>query len=183
MILMMLPLQDAQQSNNLNCFTLTDVQTNGYTYLNDNVYDITGYNHPGGANKLNQARGQSLTSFFNSYKVHLNNNHVDRDLSGILIGKLSNSCIPPPITQPPITQPPVTQPPITQPPFTQPPFTQPPITQPPVTQVPTTQLRTTQTMTTRITPKTYPIPNKSNTIMPTIKLQLITICIIIFFLN
>jgi hypothetical protein len=164
MILMMLPLQDAQQSNNLNCFTLTDVQTNGYTYLNDNVYDITGYNHPGGANKLNQARGQSLTSFFNSYKVHLNNNHVDRDLSGILIGKLSNSCIPPP----PITQPPVTQPPVTQ---------------PPVTQVPTTQLRTTQTMTTRITPKTYPIPNKSNTIMPTIKLQLITICIIIFFLN
>lgn len=42
-ILLLIPSYNSQSTNNLNCFTMTDIQNNGYTYLNDNVYDITSY--------------------------------------------------------------------------------------------------------------------------------------------
>ena len=187
--LLMVPLYNCQVTNNLNCLTLSDIQTKGYTYLNDNVYDITGYDHPGGLNKLNQCKGQSLTTFFNSYKVHLNSNHVNRDLSKLFVGKLYTSCVtePPPTVLPPTVLPPTVLP-TTVLPTTVLPTTVP---KPPTTQLITTQAITTNKLSTTSKPIMTPITgmitkpaisNTSNIINPKLKLQIFGIIMIIFLM-
>ena len=133
------------------CFTDNDVLTSNKLFsYNGNVYDITGYNHPGGQATLIRTVGGSLETYVNQpkYIFHLSSNRFDIDLSGLFVGVLNNDCaIIDPSTTPidPSTQPPSTQPPSTQPPSTQPQIdttTQPPSTQPPVdttTQPPSTK--------------------------------------------
>ena len=187
--LLMVPLYNCQVTNNLNCFTLADIQTKGYTYLNDNVYDVTGYNHPGGLSKLNQCKGQSLTTFFNNYKVHLNNNRVNNDLSNLFVGKLSASCIPP-VTPPPTVLPPTVLPPTVIPTTLLPPTVLPPTVLPTtVPQPPTTQLITTNKLSTTYKPTpitsmiTKPAISNTSNIIPKIKLQIFGIIMVIFLMN
>ncbi len=137
------------------------------------------YCNPGGLNKLNQCKGQSLTTFFNSYKVHLNNNHVNNDLSKLFVGKLYTSCVTEP--QPTVLQPTVLPPTLL-------PTTVP---KPPTTQLITTQAITTNKLSTTSKPIMTPITgmitkpaisNTSNIINPKLKLQIFGIIMIIFLM-
>ena len=79
------------------CFTQQQVQTsnNLFTYKG-NVYDITNYNHPGGAAKLSLTIGKSLENFVNlpQYSFHLSSPKFSSDLSRILVGSLCANTYP-----------------------------------------------------------------------------------------
>ena len=71
------------------CFTQQQVQTSTalFTYQG-NVYDITNYNHPGGATKLNLVIGGALEDFVNlpQYSFHLTKARFNTDLARLLVG-------------------------------------------------------------------------------------------------
>ena len=71
------------------CFTQQQVETstNLFTYQG-NVYDVTNYDHPGGAAKLSLTIGGALEDFVNlpQYRFHLTKGEFISDLAGILVG-------------------------------------------------------------------------------------------------
>lgn len=83
------------------CLTQTNVMTstNLFSYKG-NVYDATGYNHPGGQRYITNLIGKDLETFVNAnnYGFHLNKNKFFTDLSVLLVGPL---CV---VTAPPIVQ-------------------------------------------------------------------------------
>jgi len=92
-----LALTTVQQSI-AKCFTNSDVINSGklFTYK-DKVYDITGYNHPGGRSTLLKCVGQDLSDFFNSdsntsLNFHLRSRPFDRDLKDMYVGDLPELC-------------------------------------------------------------------------------------------
>ena len=106
--------------NSQKCFVKNDVVNSNklFTYQG-NVYDITGYNHPGGQVDLEKTLGNALEDFVNlpEYDFHLNDNKFKKDLNNMLVGILNDTCT----TDPPTTDPPITDPTITDPPTTDPP--------------------------------------------------------------
>ena len=72
------------------CYTIDDVQTNGYTTYGNKVYDISNYKHPGGSKTLSKAIGKPLEIYFNqkAYDFHINDKSTDNDLLDIEIGIL-----------------------------------------------------------------------------------------------
>ena len=85
------------QVNSQICFTQQQVQTSNNLFsYKGNVYDITNYNHPGGAAKLSLTIGNSLENFVNlpQYKFHLSSSKFTSDLSNILVGILCTNTYP-----------------------------------------------------------------------------------------
>ena len=85
------------QVNSQLCFTQQQVQTSNILFsYKGNVYDITNYNHPGGAAKLSLTIGNSLENFVNlpQYKFHLSSSKFTSDLSNILVGILCTNTYP-----------------------------------------------------------------------------------------
>ena len=85
------------QVNSQICFTQQQVQTSNNLFsYKGNVYDITNYNHPGGAAKLSLTIGNSLENFVNlpQYKFHLSSPKFTSDLSNILVGILCTNTYP-----------------------------------------------------------------------------------------
>ena len=85
------------QVNSQLCFTQQQVQTSNNLFsYKGNVYDITNYNHPGGAAKLSLTIGNSLENFVNlpQYKFHLSSPKFTSDLSNILVGILCTNTYP-----------------------------------------------------------------------------------------
>ena len=73
------------------CFSLQDVQSSKSLFVyNNNVYDLTNYNHPGGQASLNPLRGNMLSNFVNqnNYSFHLFSNKFYSDLGKMLKGKI-----------------------------------------------------------------------------------------------
>ena len=77
------------------CFTPSDVFKNGLVSFENNVYDISKYNHPGGQSYLKRCVGKPLEPFFysNSFGFHLQSSSNTRpQLSYLFVGKLSDVC-------------------------------------------------------------------------------------------
>jgi len=73
------------------CYNENDVISKGYTTYKNKVYDISNYNHPGGASTLFKAKGKALESFFNDpkYDFHLDpSSQTFPDLNELYIGDL-----------------------------------------------------------------------------------------------
>jgi hypothetical protein len=79
------------------CFTNYDIINSNvlFTYKN-NVYDITGFSHPGGKSNLKKTIGKDLEPFIKNpkYKFHLNKDEFYKDLEKIYIGTLCNTTTP-----------------------------------------------------------------------------------------
>jgi len=73
------------------CFTQQQIQTSTSLFsYKGNVYDITNYDHPGGAAKLSLTIGKDLEDFVNlpEYSFHLTKSHFNTDLTELLVGQL-----------------------------------------------------------------------------------------------
>lgn len=89
------------------CFEKVDVvNSNNLFFYQNNVYDITGYDHPGGLKKLQQTIGQDLENYVtkSAYDFHLTSKSFKKDLSDIYVGILKDSCSTSP-NAPPTTSP------------------------------------------------------------------------------
>lgn len=78
------------------CFTQNDIITSNKLFsYNGNVYDITGYNHPGGKSDLMKTVGDSLENFVNQpkYKFHINSGRFNNDMKKLIVGVLKDNCI------------------------------------------------------------------------------------------
>jgi len=78
------------------CFTENDVINSDKLFMyQGNVYDITGYKHPGGKSDLLKTVGQDLDIFFKNpkYKFHVRKSSVTNDLKSMYVGNLSTNCI------------------------------------------------------------------------------------------
>lgn len=84
------------------CLTQANVMmsTNLFSYKG-NVYDATGYNHPGGQRYITNLIGNDLETFINAnnYGFHLNKNKFFTDLSVLLVGPLCTVTPSPPVIQ------------------------------------------------------------------------------------
>jgi hypothetical protein len=73
------------------CFNVTDIRNSDslFSYKN-NVYDITGYSHPGGMSTIQKTVGMELEPFMQmtKYKFHLDKKQFYTDLEGIFVGEL-----------------------------------------------------------------------------------------------
>jgi hypothetical protein len=79
------------------CFTQQQVQTSTSLFsYKGNVYDITNYEHPGGAENLSLTIGGALEDFVNlpQYSFHLTKGEFSADLTRLLVGQL---CTTPPV--------------------------------------------------------------------------------------
>lgn len=78
-----------------NCFTENDVINSNKLFMyKGNVYDITGYKHPGGKSDLLKTIGQDLDVFLKNpkYKFHVGKRSFVNDLKDMYVGKLSDIC-------------------------------------------------------------------------------------------
>ena len=78
-----------------NCYTSNDILNSNklFSYKN-NVYDITGYNHPGGKSDLLKTISIDASVFFNQskYKFHEVSSKVKNDLKQLFVGQLRDNC-------------------------------------------------------------------------------------------
>jgi hypothetical protein len=78
-----------------NCYTENDVLNSDKLFsYKDSVYDITGYNHPGGKSDLLKTVSLDASVFFNQsqYKFHIGSSRVKNDLKKMFVGQLYNDC-------------------------------------------------------------------------------------------
>jgi len=77
------------------CFTQNDINGSDklFTYKGD-VYNMTGYNHPGGKNSLTKLAGNDLSEFVNSNSdsFHLSSQNFYNDLDNMYVGQLEKTC-------------------------------------------------------------------------------------------
>ncbi len=82
-------------SCSLSCYTQQDISDSNklFTYQGD-VYDITGYKHPGGKSDLLKTVGVTLEEWMDKpkYKFHYSKSSFYRDLDKMLVGTLSTTC-------------------------------------------------------------------------------------------
>jgi len=78
-----------------NCYTPSDILNSDvlFSYKN-NVYDITGYKHPGGKSDLLKTVSVDLSIFFeqSKYKFHVGRSDVKNDLEKMYVGQLQDNC-------------------------------------------------------------------------------------------
>lgn len=78
-----------------NCYTPSDILNSDrlFSYKN-NVYDVTGYKHPGGKSDLLKTVSIDASVFFNQsqYKFHIGSSNVKNDLEKMYVGKLQDNC-------------------------------------------------------------------------------------------
>jgi hypothetical protein len=78
-----------------NCYTLSDILNSDrlFSYKN-NVYDVTGYKHPGGKSDLLKTVSVDLSIFFDQpkYKFHVGRSDVKNDLEKMYVGQLQDNC-------------------------------------------------------------------------------------------
>lgn len=148
------------------CYYQPDITNSNilFTYKG-NVYDVTGYDHPGGQGPMNQLVGNDLELFVNanSKSFHLTpGNKFFTDLDTLFVGTICNTPIP--ITTIPPPNPVVTTVPI----YTNPVITSvPPYTNPfPVTTISCNTTATTVTTTTATTTATTTDISISDTSVP-----------------
>lgn len=78
-----------------NCYTPSDILNSDrlFSYKN-NVYDVTGYKHPGGKSDLLKTVSVDLSIFFeqSKYKFHVGRSDVKNDLEKMYVGQLQDNC-------------------------------------------------------------------------------------------
>lgn len=77
------------------CYTQNDISNSDklFSYKN-NVYDVTGYKHPGGKSDLLKTVSIDASVFFEQprYKFHATSSNVKNDLKKLYVGQLQNNC-------------------------------------------------------------------------------------------
>ena len=77
------------------CFINSDITNSQklFTYA-ENVYDITGYSHPGGSTTLKKTVGDKLEDYVTlpKYDFHLTSNKFKSDLKKMYVGVLKDTC-------------------------------------------------------------------------------------------
>ena len=77
------------------CFINSDITKSEklFTYKG-NVYDITGYKHPGGSATLKRTLGAQLEDYISlpKYDFHLTNNEFKNDMKKMYVGVLKDNC-------------------------------------------------------------------------------------------
>lgn len=79
----------------LQCYTKNYVMNSkSLFWYKNNVYDITGYEHPSGKSDLLKTVGTDLDIFFqmSKYDFHIDKKRVKKDLESMLVGELKDSC-------------------------------------------------------------------------------------------
>jgi cytochrome b involved in lipid metabolism len=77
------------------CYTQNDISNSDklFSYKN-NVYDVTGYKHPGGKSDLLKTVSIDASVFFEQprYKFHATSSDVKNDLEKMYVGQLQDNC-------------------------------------------------------------------------------------------
>ena len=78
------------------CFTQDDINGSNKLFIyKGDIYDTSGYNHPGGNNDIKKLVGNDLSDFVNSNteSFHLSSSKFYKQLDNMYVGKLEKTCL------------------------------------------------------------------------------------------